>query len=224
MSAHDPNETTMKSPFAPGARVAIRQYLIEGGQVTCRELGLGEIARQPRVGDRLEIRIRRERGLASSEVQELEMPEPARLLAVTHGRAYLMSRLDLGAGPQPSAEVLARIAELLRRPPQLPSDDAHVSQYVRIPTELVPDSQHPLVGVPVLLERASRDEPDAKPEAIGEVQLLDEPVPGSPLRFRDAAGFVVTTSVVQRIEEDDDELAIGTANRVYRVRPADRSR
>lgn len=207
------------SPFGPGARVAIRQYLFEGDEVACRELGLGEIARQPRVGERLEIRIRGERGLASSVIQELEVPERGRLIAVTNGRVYVMSRLDLGAGPSIADTILVRIRELLDRAESLSRDDSgQVTQYVRIPTALVPTDEHPYVGVGVILERWSLDAPASKPESLGVCQLLEEPKPGVPMRLRDSEGHVMATSEVTQIEEEDGALEVGTANRRYRMR------
>ncbi len=215
----DERDDAAPSPFGPGARVAIRQYLCEGSEVACRELGLGQIARQPRVGERLEIRIRGERGLASSVIQELEVPETGRLIAVTNGRVYVMSRLDLGAGPAIADRVLTRIRELLARAASLDRDDSgQITQYVRIPTDLVPSSQHPYVAVPLEVERWSAEDPDAKPEACGVCQLLEEPQPGVPMRLRDADGHVMTTSAVTQIEVDEGALEVGTENRRYRMR------
>lgn len=208
-------DEVMTAPFAPGVRVALRQYLREGGQPRCRELGLGEIAVRPRLGERLEIRIRAERGLASSRIRELELIEKGRLAVVTNGRVYLLSRIDAHAGAGSTELIQAAVTRLLREHAE--SNAGDLTEYVRIGGELAEHSPSPFVGREIQIERFSRGDAEAKSEPMGTGTLLGEPEPGLPLRFLNAEGQVVTTSDVVSIERDAPEvLEVRTANRCYR--------
>ena len=208
-------DEVMTAPFAPGVRVALRQYVKEGGNPRCRELGLGEIAVQPRLGERLEIRIRGERGLASSRIKELELIEEGRLAVVTNGRVYLLSRIDCQAGAGSNEVIQAAVTRLLGAHAENQTGD--LTEYVRIGGDLAEHSPSPFVGREVQEERLSRGDAEAKPEPLGTGTLLGEPEPGVPLRFLNAEGQVVTTSDVVSIERDSpDVLEVRTANRCYR--------
>lgn len=216
-TGHQPAQPdeVMTAPFVPGVRVALRQYLIEGGHPRCRELGLGEIASQPRLGRRLEIRIRAERGLASSLIQEIELVEEGRLAVVTNGRVYLLSRIDgnIGAG---DAEVIQNaVTRLLGAHREIFGSE--LTEYVRIGAELAEHVPSPFVGQQVRVERFSEEDAETKPEPMGTATLLAEPEPGLPLRFLNAEGHIVTTSDVVAVEREAPEvLEVRTGNRNYR--------
>ncbi len=222
MSGHETDRGTGEpvattAPFSAGVRVALRQYALEQGELRCRELGLGEIVVRPRLGERLEIRIRGERGLASSRIQELELVAPGRLAVVTRGRAYLLSRLDTRVGPDLPGGLQEDVARLLSRSPRPEDVTGEVTQYIRIHGPLESSGASPFVGVAVRIDRWPVGEPGAKAEAMGTGSLLEDPQPGLPLRFRDGEGHVLTSSLVTSVEQDGDTiLEVGTENRRYR--------
>ena len=205
--------STTSGPFSAGAQVSLRQYVREGNEPTCRELGLGEIVRPLRVGGRLEIRIRGERGLLSSQIRELTIVQDGRLAVVTNGRVYLLSRIDGQRDASETVILMASVSEMLDAHPERP-DDEH-TQYVRVGTGLAEPSVHPLVGVPVTVRRWPSSG-DPKPQELGVGELLGEPQIGQPLRFRDGEGFVIATTDVTGIEcEDGAILEVLTGSRRY---------
>ncbi len=190
------------APFGPGIRVALRQYAPEGQDRGLRELGVGEILTRPRLGERLEIRIRGERGLASSPVRELCLLGGSRLAVVTGRCVYVLSLLEgESSAPEPPG-FQERIAAMLDEPAAPETDPGAMTQYVRIGEPLLRPGRAPLLGCSVRIERRPVADPEAKPEALGSGRLLAEPELGLSLRFQDGDGQVVTTSPLEAVELD----------------------
>ena len=204
-------------PFGPGTRVALRQYAPEGGAVGLRELGVGEILIRPRIGERLELRIRGERGLASSPVRELRLLGERRLVVATDARVYVLSLLE-GERVEPDpGELLALVHEMLASQVVAAEAPGEVTQYVRIGEPLVRPGATLFTGRTVRIERTRMADEDAKPQLLGTGLLLAEPEPGLELRFQDAEGRVVTTSTVVAVERvGADAVEASTANSRYR--------
>lgn len=205
------------APFIPGVRVALSQFAPEGGSVSRRRLGVGEILVCPRIGARLELRIRAERGLASSPIRELRLLSEQCLAVATQGRVYLLSLLDGGHCSLDDSDLMAHVVEMFAGQGAGADVPGEVTQYVRIGEPLVRPGGSAFAGRGVRIERTRTGDPDAKPELLGTGRLLAEPEPGLALRFQDAAGHVVTTSAVLLVEQSGaDALEASTANSRYR--------
>lgn len=205
------------APFASGTRVSLCQYAPEGGTVGQRELGVGVILVRPRVGERLELRIRAERGLASSPVRELRLLGERCLAVATFARVYVLNLLDGEVREPKPGELLANVREMLAN--QMDSEEApgEVTEYVRIDNPLVRPDARSFAGRTVRIERTRIADPDATPELLGTGRLLADPEPGLALRFQDDEGQVVTTSAVVAIERGGPEaLEACTINSRYR--------
>ncbi len=206
------------APFAGGVRVSLRQYVLERDELVSRELGLGEMVERPRLGERLGIRIRAERGLSSSRIQRLALLEEGRLAVVTNGRAYLLSRIESRGGPDAPDTLRTQIERLIREcAVSNPTESGDVTQYLRVKGMSPRSAGSPFVGVPLDIERMSLDDLDEKPESLGQGHLLAEPEPGLPLRLVDGNEHLLSTSEIVLIEQDDEVLQVCTANRRYRL-------
>jgi len=209
------------APFAAGGRVSLRQYVLERDELVSRELGLGEMVDRPRLGERLGIRIRAERGLSSSRIQRLALLEEGRLAVVTNGRAYLLSQIESRGEPDAPDALRSRIEQLIREcTVSDPTESGDVTQYLRVKGMTPKSTSSPFVGVALDIERISLDDPEPKPESLGRGHLLADPEPGLPLRLVDGDEHLVSTSQVVLIEQDDEVLQVSTANRLYRLAPA----
>jgi len=205
------------APFRPGVRVALCQYAPEGGSVGRRELGVGEILVRPRIGERLELRIRAERGLASSQIRELRLLGERCLAVGTQGRVYVLTLLEATLQSPDAFELMAHVNEMYAGQEAAAGVPGEVTQYVRIGEPLVRPGTSPFSGRSLRIERTGTEDPDAKPELLGTGRLLAEPEPGLPLRFQVAEGQVVTTSDVMAVERSgDDAFEASTANSRYR--------
>ncbi|MCP5070088.1 MAG: hypothetical protein GY946_26260 [bacterium] len=205
------------APFRPGTRVALSQYAPTAGPGERRELGVGEILAIPRIGERLELRIRAERGLASSPVRELRLVGEGCLAVLTHSRIYLLSLLEGGVRPPDATLLRAYIDEMFAGLATGGEPPEEVTEYVRIGEPLVRPGASEFRGRLVRIEREDIGDPDAKPELLGSGRLLGEPEPGLALRFQDADGQVVATSVVVAVERSGAHaLEASTTNGRYR--------
>lgn len=205
------------APFIPGVRVALSQYAPEGGDLSRRELGVGEILVSPRIGARLELRIRAERGLASSPIRELRLLSERCLVVGTYRRVYVLSLLDATLPSLDASELTAQVEEMFAGQEADVDAPGEVTQYVRIGEPLVRPGGSAFAGRSARIERTRTGDPDAKPELLGTGRLLAEPAPGLALRFQDADGQVVTTSAVLVVEQSGaDAVEASTANSRYR--------
>ncbi|MCP3983816.1 MAG: hypothetical protein GY723_05475 [bacterium] len=208
-------EDLLAAPFVPGVRVALRQYSMQGDQAFCLNVAAVEIVARPRIGERLEVRIQGESGLASSRIQQLEPLSEGRVAVVTNGRVYVLSRLDDRLGSDELSAIQETVTRLLAAHQEVPQPEA--TEHVRIPDEICGESPNPFVGVRVRVERFSLTEASAKSEHLGSGTLLAEPEIGEALRFLDAYGHVMTTSnVAAIISKKPDILEVSTGNRCYR--------
>jgi hypothetical protein len=178
---------------------------------------VGEILVCPRIGARLELRIRAERGLASSPIRELRLLSERCLVVGTHCRVYVLSLLDATLPSLDASDLKAHVDEMFAGQEAGADAPGEVTQYVRIGEPLVRPGGSVFAGRSARIERTRTDDPDAKPELLGTGRLLAEPEPGLALRFQDAEGQVVTTSPVLAVEQSGaDALEASTANSRYR--------
>ena len=222
----DPNDRTMvagldaeqdpvRRALDIGKLVLIRQFRGETRKV--EEVGMGTIAATPREGQPLAIRIRKQRGLETSPVEELVALSSADFGIRTASSVYVLTLME-AAELIEEEELHALVTERFGDYEASGSIQGNLTDYVRLDADtLGRDVAANAVRIKVL--RGNGDTATEHDFGIG--QLIDDPEIGAPVRFCDANGVIRVTSDALEVHRrgESGTIEIATRNSRYVFEP-----
>ncbi len=198
--------------------VEVSRYTAVDAGLSISDLGSGQIASRLRVGRRMEIRIRGERGLVTSPIFSMQQLSDAHLVVATTSHLYVLTRIDASERlPRPALDQAAQ--DLAWGTPVPEVEPADLTRYARLGMEFVEGAIEGWNGAAVRIQVRRGD----SVEELGLATLLEEPAPGASLRFALRTGGVTASTLVERVHADgDDVLEAKTANSTYRLERIDK--
>ena len=191
--------------FATDTRVVISQW--DAAEQTLTSKGTGVLASPLSVGQPLRVRIRRKRGLETSDVRSLMYLSQNDLAVVTESTVYVLSHLER----QEQTDLAERLRESLAdfSLPE-PEGQAGLTDYVRLDTR-EGERERALGKVTIRVQRQGEEMRE-----VGVGELLSDVAVGSPVRFSTEDGAVrVTSDIVSVRWRSDEAIEVQTANSRY---------
>ncbi|MEM7410954.1 MAG: hypothetical protein AAF430_12020 [Myxococcota bacterium] len=199
------NEEASQPLFGPDTRLVVSQWDVGEEQLT--SIGTGTLASPLAVGQPLRLRIRRQRGLETSDVRSLVYLSERDLAVVTEATVYVVSHLDRDAGVDLVAELRARLTDESLFPAE---DSAGLTDYVRLDTR-EGERERALGKVRIRVQRGDTPQQD-----VGVGELLSDVAVGAPVRFTTEDGAVrVTSDIVSVRWRSEESIEVETANSRY---------